>query len=222
MPEVYREDQLLALSGIQHFYFCRRQWALIHIERQWVENVRTLEGQLLHKRSDDPFFTEKRHGVLIARAMPVVSYELGLYGICDVVECREAPNGVRLHGQEGNFLPMPVEYKRGRKKPDQRDEVQLCAQAICLEEMLSVRIEKASFFYAQTRKRLEVDLTPELRGLVKQLASEMHTYFDRGYTPKAKPRKDCQACSLKDICLPKLTGKQMKASVYIASYLKEG
>jgi CRISPR-associated exonuclease Cas4 len=222
MPGPYREDQLLALSGIQHFYFCRRQWALIHIERQWVENVRTLEGRLLHQRTDDPFFTEKRHGVLIARAMPVVSYQLGLYGICDVVECRQSPEGVRLHGQEGAFLPMPVEYKRGQAKPDQRDEVQLCAQAICLEEMLSVKIQKASFFYAKTRMRVAVKLTPTLRELVKKLSSEMHACFERGYTPKVRPKKGCRACSLREVCLPKLTRQQMKASAYIDQHLKEG
>ena len=105
MKAEYREDQLLALSGIQHFYFCRRQWALIHIERQWKENQSTAEGHLLHKRTDDPFFQEKRSGLIIARAMPVVSYTLGLYGICDVIEFRESSDGVHLRGQEGTFLP---------------------------------------------------------------------------------------------------------------------
>jgi CRISPR-associated exonuclease Cas4 len=217
----YREDQLLALSGIQHFYFCRRQWALIHVERQWEENVHTLEGRLLHKRTDDPFFTEKRYGIIITRAMPVVSYRLGLYGICDVVEFRQDPDGVRLRGQEGNFLPTPIEYKRGREKPDQRDEVQLCAQALCLEEMLSVEIPRASFFYAQTRRRLEIDLTHDLRDLVQQLSQEMHEYYDRGYTPNVRPKKGCTVCSLKEICLPTLTGNRMSARSYIQQHLKE-
>lgn len=221
MASEYREDQLLALSGIQHFYFCRRQWALIHVEKQWAENVSTLEGRLLHKRVDDPFFTEKRPGVIVTRAMPVVSYRLGLYGVCDVVEFRQAPEGVRLHGQEGNFLPIPIEYKRGEPKPDQRDEVQLCAQAICLEEMLSVKVRNACLFYAKTRRRQEVSLTEELRSTVFELSAEMHEYFDRGYTPKVKPKKGCRYCSFQEICLPALTNKSLSARDYIHDHLAE-
>ena len=217
----YREDQLLALSGIQHFCFCRRQWALIHVEKQWNENVRTLEGRLLHKRVDDLFFTEKRSGVIISRSMPVVSYKLGLYGVCDVVEFHQSQDGVRLNGQEGNFLPMPIEYKRGEPKIDQRDEVQLCAQAICLEEMLSVTVQTACFFYAKIRRRQEVNLTGELRELVHRLTAEMHEYYERGYTPKTKPKKGCQNCSLKDVCLPVLTNKSLSVDEYIHSHLQE-
>ena len=217
----YREDQLLALSGIQHFYFCRRQWALIHVEKQWKENVRTLEGRLLHKRVDDPFFTEKRPGVIISRAMPIVSYRLGLYGVCDVVEFRSSPEGIRLHGREGNFLPMPVEYKRGEPKPDQRDEVQLCAQAICLEEMLSVKIPTACLFYAKTRKRQKIVMSEELRSVVRGMSVEMHEYYDRGYTPRVKPRKGCRYCSFKEICLPMLTNKTVSAQEYIHEHLTQ-
>jgi len=221
MNAEYREDQLLALSGIQHFYFCRRQWALIHIERQWKENQSTAEGHLLHKRTDDPFFQEKRSGLIIARAMPVVSYILGLYGICDVVEFRESSDGVHLHGQEGTFLPMPVEYKRGQQKPDQRDEVQLCAQAICLEEMLSVQIIKACFFYSKTRRRHEILLTHDLREIVKNLSTEMHAYFEKGFTPRVKPQKGCQLCSLKEICLPLLMDEQISAREYVINHMFE-
>lgn len=217
----YREDQLLALSGIQHFCFCRRQWALIHIERQWKENQRTAEGRLLHKRVDDPFFQETRPGLIITRAMPVVSYKLGLYGVCDVVEFRQSADGVRLQGREGHFLPLPIEYKRGQPKVDERDEVQLCAQAICLEEMLSVQIAKASFFYAQTRRRQEIALTEELRDLVHKLSTEMHGYYERGYTPKVKPKKGCAQCSLKEICLPVITDEKRSARAYIKTHLDE-
>lgn len=217
----YNDDQLLALSGIQHFFYCRRQWALIHVERQWQENVHTLEGRLLHKRTDDPFFKEKRHGVIITRALPVVSYQLGLYGICDVVEFHLSSEGVRLHGQEGNFLPMPIEYKRGQPKYDQRDEVQLCAQVLCLEEMLSVEVSKACFFYAKTRRRVEVAISNELRALVRKLASEMHDYFERGFTPKVKSHKGCNHCSLKDICLPMLLGDQLSVHDYILHHLEK-
>ncbi|MFH1446612.1 MAG: CRISPR-associated protein Cas4 [Chloroflexota bacterium] len=215
MKTEYGSDELLALSGLQHFYFCRRQWALIHIERQWQENVLTVEGKIIHERVDDPFFTEVRNDVIIARSMPVASYRLGLYGICDVVEFSPSPDGVSLHGRSGKFLPTPIEYKRGKEKADKRDEIQLCAQALCLEEMLSVDIPKGFMYYGETRHRVEVDLSEELRKLVVDYAAEMHAYFEKGHTPKVKPSKACKSCSLKDICLPEMQGKVIPASKYI-------
>jgi CRISPR-associated exonuclease Cas4 len=221
MSPEFREDELLALSGIQHFFYCRRQWALIHIEKQWKDNEKTIEGKLIHDRVDDPLFNESRPGLLIARAMPVLSYELGLYGICDVVEFKSSANGTRLHGQEGKFLPMPIEYKRGKEKSDQRDEVQLCAQAICLEEMLSIQITKACFFYASSRRRVEIPLSDDLRRTVKTISLEMHDYFARGFTPRVKRRKSCNYCSLKEICLPEMTNRNLTVNAYIRSHLDE-
>ena len=215
MKQEYSPEELLPLSGIQHFHFCRRQWALIHVERQWQENALTVEGRLMHQRADDPFLTEVRKGVVIARSMPVASYRLGLYGVCDVVEFTTSEEGVRLHGRDGFYLPRPVEYKRGKEKRDACDEVQLCAQAICLEEMLSIPILDGDIFYGETRRRVQVPFTGELRGLVAQISSEMHDYFSKGYTPRVKPTKACQSCSLKDICLPELQGKIPPASKYI-------
>lgn len=219
MSSAYNEDQLLALSGIQHFCFCRRQWGLIHVERQWKENEKTVEGQMLHNRTDDPFSHEIRFGIMITRSMPVVSYSLGLYGICDVVEFRPSNDGVGLPGEKGKFLPMPVEYKRGQPKIEPYDEVQLCAQALCLEEMFSVHIAKACFYYAKIRRRHEISLKEELRELVYNLTAEMHSYFERGYTPRVKPRKGCANCSLKEICLPALTDEGNSVQDYIKSHL---
>lgn len=228
-PE-YTPDELLPLSGIQHFVFCRRQWALIHVERQWQENVLTVEGRLLHNRVDNPFFTETRQGVVTARAVPVASYRLGLSGVCDVVEFTAAgpgaaapppaAEGVALPGREGLYRPAPVEYKRGREKHDSCDEAQLCAQAICLEEMLSVAIPAGYLFYGATRRRVAVALTADLRQRVHKMAAEMHAYFDRGYTPRVKPSKACRSCSLADICLPALQEKTLPASQYIRQYLE--
>jgi CRISPR-associated exonuclease Cas4 len=215
MKSEYTSDELLPLSGIQHFCFCRRQWALIHVERQWQENVLTVEGKLMHQRADDPFFSEIRKGVVISRSMPVASYRLGFIGVCDVVEFTSSPEGVRLQGRQGTFLPAPVEYKHGKEKFDHSDEAQLCAQAMCLEEMLSVEISTAYLFYGETRRRVEVALTGELRDFVISMANEMHTYFERGYTPQVKPSKACQSCSLKDTCLPELQRKTISASKYI-------
>ncbi|NLY76132.1 MAG: Dna2/Cas4 domain-containing protein, partial [Firmicutes bacterium] len=130
----YSEDDLLLLSGIQHFAYCERQWALIHIEQQWLENVRTVEGRHLHERVHNPDLVEKRGDLLVARSLPIVSWRLGLYGMMDLVEFRQVGSdqgGIKLPNREGVWLPKPVEYKRGKPKTDDRDEVQLCAQAIC-------------------------------------------------------------------------------------------
>ena len=215
MKSEYQPDELLPLSGIQHFVFCRRQWALIHIERQWQENVLTVEGKLLHNRADNPFFSETRKGVVTARAVPIASYRLGLSGMCDVVEFTSSPDGVHLPGREGLYLPAPVEYKRGKEKHDHSDESQLCAQAICLEEMLSVAIPFGYLYYGETRHRVEVELNAKLRDLVREMSEEMHAYFQRGYTPRVKTSKACRSCSLADVCLPTLQEKVIPASKYI-------
>jgi CRISPR-associated exonuclease Cas4 len=222
MKSEYQPDELLPLSGIQHFCFCRRQWALIHIERQWQDNVLTVEGKLLHERADDPFFSETRKGVITARSMPVVSYRLGLQGICDVVEFTSSPEGVNIHGREGKYLAAPVEYKRGKEKHDQSDEAQLCAQAICLEEMLAVHIPTGYLYYGEIRHRVEVQLTDELREFVLRMSEEMHAYFERGYTPRVKISKACKSCSLEDVCLPALQGSVMSASKYIQMHIEDG
>ena len=215
MKPEYTPDELLPLSGIQHFLFCRRQWALIHVERQWQENALTAEGRIIHTRVDDPFFTETRKGVITARSVPIASYRLGLSGVCDVVEFTASPDGVRLPGRDGLYLAAPVEYKRGKEKQNHSDEAQLCAQAMCLEEMLSVSIPYGYLYYGETRHRVGIELTAELRMLVKEMSDEMHNYFSRGYTPKVKPFKGCRSCSLADVCLPVLQGKVIAASKYI-------
>ncbi len=218
-PE-YTPEELLPLSGIQHFLFCRRQWALIHVERQWQENVLTVEGKLLHKRTDDPFFTEKRPGLITARAVPVASYHLGLTGVCDVVEFSESPQGVHLPGREGLYTAAPVEYKRGAPKREPVDEAQLCAQAICLEEMLSVSIPSGFLYYGEIRHRIEVPLTSDLRKLVNDMSAEMHAYFKRGYTPRVKTSKGCRSCSLAEVCLPRLQETTIPASRYIRQQIE--
>ncbi len=219
---MYSPEEYLPLSGIQHFVFCRRQWALIHIEQQWQDNALTAEGRIQHRRADDPFFTEKRGDLIIARSVPVASAALGLTGICDVVEFHWAPEGVQLPGREGFFRPVPVEYKRGRPKSHRADEAQLCAQAICLEEMLAVDIPEGYLFYKRTQRRRRVVFTPDLRALVRKAAAEMHAYFRRGYTPRVKPSKACRACSLADICLPRLQNRRLTATAYIQQHLEEG
>ena len=211
----YTQDDLLPLSGIQHFLFCRRRWALIHVEQQWKDNALTTEGRIMHQHADDPFFTEVRKGIITARSVPIASYRLGLSGICDVVEFTASSDGVKLPNRDGLYLAAPVEYKHGKPMEKPADKAQLCAQALCLEEMLSVTIPKGYLYYGEIRHRVEIELTAELRTLVKEMSDEMHNYFSRGYTPRVKTSNACRSCSLADVCLPKLQEKVMPASKYI-------
>ena len=211
---MYDPDDCLMISGLQHFRFCRRQWALIHIEQQWAENLRTTEGALLHERAHDEQFRESRGDTIITRSLHVYSLTLGLSGQCDVVEFHRDERGVPLHGYEGTWLPYPVEYKRGHAKQDGCDELQLCAQAMCLEEMLCCEIPRGALYYREPRRRTEVDFTPALRQEVRALLEEMHALYARGSTPKVKPTKGCNACSLKGLCLPKLM-RSKSVSAYL-------
>ena len=211
----YDDEGLLSLSGIQHFSFCERQWALIHVEHQWAENVKTVEGQQLHERVDDPYFTETRHDVKVVRSTPLVSRRLGLYGIADVIEYISNPE------TENSLEIRIVEYKRGKPKPDDRDEVQLCAQAMCLEEMLGIKIDHGFLFYGETRRRHMVQFNERLRERVRHLSDRMHDFFEKGITPLPIKGKKCHNCSLNDVCLPVLGKNPRKAASYINSLVKE-
>ena len=200
----YSEEEFLLLSGLQHFAFCRRQWALIHIEDLWAENLRTTEGHLMHERAHDVSIRERRGDIIILRGVSVSSSSLGVAGQCDVVELHMDPEGISLPDTKGSWQPYPVEYKRGSSKETPADRLQLCCQAICLEEMLCCQVPKGAIFYGETRRREEVFFTEELRHRVKSNLAEMHELYKRGHTPKVRPSKSCNACSLKELCLPKL------------------
>lgn len=214
------EDNYLMLSGIQHFQFCKRQWALIHIEQQWEENVRTIEGQYIHEKADNPYIREKRGDKLIVRAMPIKSSELKISGICDIVEFIKDDNGVEIDGADGKYVAYPVEYKRGKPKTNDSDVLQLAAQAMCLEEMLLCEINKGFLFYNETKRRVEVPLTIDIKNKVRSIFMEMHEYYRHKYTPKVKTGSFCNNCSLQDICLPKLMNKRSVKS-YIEGTINE-
>ena len=211
---IYREEDFLQLSGLQHFAFCRRQWALIHIEQQWRENLRTVEGDLLHRRAHDEQARERRGDILILRGLSVASAALGISGKCDVVEFRADSGGISLRGEEGLWVPFPVEYKRGSPKPYRADELQLCAQAMCLEEMLCCTVSEGAIFYGETRRRTSVSFSRELREQVKAMLEEMHQLYRQGYTPKVRRSRSCNACSLKELCLPALM-KENDVNAYL-------
>lgn len=215
MVSSYNEDDLLPLSGIQHFAFCERQWGLIHVESQWVENLRTAQGRVLHQRVDDPYFAESRGDVKVVRSVPLLSKTLGLYGVADVIELHRNTNDAS--GMRYNI----VEYKRGKPKPDDRDEVQLCAQAICLEEMIGITLDHGYMYYGETKHRHRVDFDDCLREKVKLLAEKMHLLYTHGITPPAIKGKRCKNCSMTDICLPKLGRSGKKAELYMAGLFEE-
>ena len=212
---MYADDEFLALSGIQHFAFCRRQWALIHIEQMWSDNLLTALGDIMHERAHNEEIRERRGDTLIVRGMTVRSTRLGIWGKCDVIEFKKATEGHPLYGEDGLWLPIPVEYKRGKSKVGDEDRLQLCAQAMCLEDMFSCDVSEGFLYYGKTRSREQVALTSELRQGVEACAAEMHRLYARGHVPRVKREAKCRSCSLVDMCLPKVQSQS------VARYMSE-
>jgi len=210
---VYNEEELLQLSALQHLLFCERQCALIHIEQAWNENRFTVEGRILHEKVHDQG-DEVRSDVRIARALPLRSMRLGLSGIADVVE-------FRFDAEKDLWQPFPVEYKRGKPKAEECDTVQLCAQAICLEEMLGTDIPEGAIFYGKTRRRLDVVFGDELRTLTTETAQHLHKLLKSGKTPPPKYDKRCEHCSLFDVCMPKTLRQRRSVAEYINGLVNE-
>ena len=208
---MYAEDDFLALSGIQHFAFCRRQWGLIHLDQSWNANLLTAQGRIVHERAHDEALRERRGDTIIVRNLAVRSSELGLQGYCDVVEFHRCSNGHPLANEQGLWRELPVEYKRGASKASDADRLQLCAQAMCLEEMMGSDIAQGCLYYNGTRSREWVELGERLRGEVVSLATEMHALYSRRHVPKAKPGRACNSCSLKEACEPAAMNRSAKA-----------
>lgn len=196
----YDDYDLLMLSGLQHIAYCERQWALIHVERQWQENYHTAQGELFHERAHLAGYSSAG-ATRTLRAVKIVSHYLGLTGEADVVEFTEDPKGSFMIGSTA-YLLRPVEYKVGTPKVEDWDRLQVCAQAMCLEEMHQCHIDEGALFYGKTRRREVVTLDSELRERVKKYSSRMHELFEKKITPKAKKSSRCKRCSLEDVCLP--------------------
>ena len=216
----WAEEDYLLLSGLQHFAFCPRQWALIHIENQWADNTRTVEGKILHERAHDNSEREKRGDTITVRSLSISSSVMGVSGQCDVVEFHADPHGISIQGEKGTWLPYPIEYKRGSSKDIDADRLQLCGQAMCLEEMLCCSIPDGALFYGEQRRRENVIFSEKLRQKVKSSLENMHQLYKKGYTPRAKASPKCNACSLKELCLPKLTGIR-SVKEYITKAMEE-
>jgi CRISPR-associated exonuclease Cas4 len=210
---IYSEDELLPISALQHLAFCPRQWALIHLEGIWSDNRLTAEGIIMHDKAHDENSLESRGDVRIARGLRLRSLRLGLVGQADVVEFHKTTDsGIQFAGSNCFWQPIIIEYKHGHPKIGHEDEVQLCAQALCLEEMLGASLSVSSFFYGQPRRRSDLSLTAELRQETEQLISRLHELSFSGETPAADFSSRCHSCSLENTCLPKITkgGKSVK------------
>lgn len=211
----YTEKNLLPLSGLQHLVFCERQCALIHIEQAWEENLYTAEGRVLHERVHEADQVS-RGKIRVEYAMPLRSLRLGLIAKADVVEFH------RVRGSDGEiWRPFPVEYKRGKPKKDNADKVQLCAQAICLEEMLGVEVPCGALFYGKTRHREDVAFEDDLRSETEETARRFHILIEAAKTPKPLYGKKCKTCSMKDLCLPKTVEKQRSIDSYLMNAMGE-
>ncbi len=205
------EEELLPLSGLQHLQFCERQWALIHIEQQWEENRLTAEGRLMHKRADNEK-DEWRDGIRICRGLRIRSLRLGLAGRADVVEFYPCTGGA--------MQARPVEYKRGRPKKGLEDKIQLCAQALCLEEMLSQTIKEGSLYYGTQRRRHIVLFDSALRSATEGSAHRMHQLYHAQTTPEAAYEAKCDSCSLFSICMPRMISRAKSANSYMIRNLE--
>jgi CRISPR-associated exonuclease Cas4 len=220
--DMFTEEDLLPLSGLQHMQFCERQWALIHLEQIWMENRLTAEGQVMHERVHQSQ-SEGRPGLRIVRGLRLHSLRLGLSGQADVVEYyRTEQAGIRLPGRQGFWTAFPVEYKRGKPKSDACDEVQLCAQGLCLEEMYGSPVAGGALYYGEPRRRTDVFFSPELREQTETLATRMHALYQARITPRASWEPKCDACSLRDACLPKIRTKMASVEDYLAGALAGG
>ena len=215
-------DDLIPISALQHLVFCERQAALIHVERVWSENVATVAGRQLHEKSDVPATESKSTDLRVARSVPLSSERIGIVGIADVVEFHRVNmsqlKAIVLPGSRGRWTAVPIEYKRGGQKKHDADVVQLCAQALCLEEMLDTSIGEGFLFYARTRRRLRVLIDAALRRRTEDVARRMHALVRTGITPEPVPGPKCENCSLRDQCLPEL--RRRSASQYVIGLMR--
>jgi CRISPR-associated exonuclease Cas4 len=210
---MYTEEDFLQLSALQHFIFCKRQCALIHIEQIWTENWLTAEGRIMHEKVHEERI-ENQKDIRIERGMPLHSFELGLSGKADVVEFHKLEDSKK-------WVPFPVEYKRGKPKADDSDKIQLCAQALCLEEMLNIKIPCGAIFYGKTRRRFDIQFDEALRNKTKKAAKQLHIFIEAKKTPPPVYTPKCKFCSFIDVCLPKTIGRKFSVKKYLLEEIKK-
>lgn len=218
---MFSESDLRSISALQHLAFCERQCCLIHVEQAWSENRFTAEGRILHEHVHEQE-SESRGDTYIVRGLKLRSLEHGLSGVADVVEFHRVENGgIVLTGKRGKWQPFPVEYKRGKPKSDQCDEIQLCAQTLCLEEMLAAHIKSGALYYGSQHRRVDVCFDEQLRKVTKDTAVKLHSLLSSNTTPKAVYGKKCNNCSLLEVCMPQTAKKQGNVAAYIEEGIRE-
>jgi len=210
---MYSEDDFLQLSALQHFVFCKRQCALIHIEQAWSENVLTVEGRIMHENVHEER-AENLAGIRIVRGMSLHSFELGLSGKADMVEFYKIRDCSK-------WKPFPIEYKRGKPKADDSDKIQLCAQALCLEEMMKVKIDDGALFYGKIRHRFNVAFDDLLRQKTKETAMKLHIFIEDGKTSPPVYSPKCKSCSFIDECLPKAISRKVSIKEYLLKEIEK-
>lgn len=224
------EDDLLPVSALADLVFCERRAAMHHVEGVWEDNIFTVEGSFMHEKADLEGTTESRGDVRVARGLRLHSLRLGLTGKADVVEFHRMENtaaassdmqttrslAVALSGISGLWQPFPVEYKRGHLRHEEGFEVQVCAQALCLEEMLNVRVPSGALFYGKSARRLDITFDASLRAKTEAAAERLHALFRQGKTPTVRYEKKCEKCSLMSLCMPKVTGQRRNVEQYLA------
>lgn len=225
---MYSEEDLIPISALQHYAFCPRQWGLIHLEKIWQDNYLTAEGNIMHERTHSEEM-ENRPGIRTARSLRICSYQYGIVGQADVVEFHRlsveqsvfsmhgSPSGIALNGVQGCWSVLPVEYKRGKPKKSNCDKIQLCAQALCLEEMLGTKITDGALYYGLPRRRHEVCIDESLRNVTISAINKLHVLMRKELTPPQRYSKKCDNCSLIGHCMPKVTGIKKDIRHYLMS-----
>ena len=196
------EYDRMPISSLKQYIYCKRRFALMYINCEWGSNYKIVEGDILHSRVNDPYYNEKRGDVYISRSVPVYSEKLNLYGVADIVEFIRDDDGIKLPGKKGTWRINPIEYKNGKPEKTNSDNYQLCAQALCLEEMFNIEINKGDIYYGKIKRRIEVELTEELKSDVRKKLSEMSELLMKQEIPQKPQKQNCSLCSLYDICIP--------------------
>jgi len=218
----FNDYERLPLSSLKQFIYCKRRFALMYIDGEWGSNYKIDEGDILHKNVDDPFFNEKRGNVHISRSVPIYSNLLNLYGVADIVEFIKDDDGISIPGKTGHWRINPLEYKNGKPEKSNADNFQLCAQAMCLEEMFHTTIKFGDIFYGKIRRRIQVEFTYKLREEVTRQVENMHKTLEEEVLPIKDKDQNCNLCSLSDICMPAIFDKHKKTKETIAALVKGG
>ena len=214
------KEERLPISAIKQYIYCPRRFSLMFIEQQWGSNYKIVEGDFLHAKVDDPFFNEKRKELYKSRSVPVYSKKLNLYGIADIVEFNEDANGVKIGNKKGLWTICPVEYKNGQPEKSGADSYQLCAIAMCLEEMFQTTIPKGYIYYGKIKRRLEVLFTDELRLRISNAIEQMQILLEEQTLPTKSEQQNCNLCSLVNICLPGIFQNTTKQHKKLQAFLK--